>query len=240
MSLAAADVRILVDLLTGECAERAPDQGSGQAVVAAIDDIAQHATGQSADDEAGGSVVALAIIAPIGSAIDLVSRRQPAFGILRAARVIALRVIIGRIGMALVTCRPALVVTRPAEVAAQIIEASLQGGFLAWPVCPAIAAHSLRILPDPAQLRAGPPGFPAIERTVTGAPVDALLKEMDPLPAVVRGTAPELVAVPSATSGTLATIAAIMAVLMIKRFMENPLQMAEQFTRPCRTLRPGT
>src|SRR5512135_3484233 len=68
----AAHVLVLVHRLAEERTQRAADQCAGDAVAAAVDHVAQHRAADAADDQARRPVAPLAIVAPVGAAIDLV------------------------------------------------------------------------------------------------------------------------------------------------------------------------
>src|SRR5438094_3617010 len=94
-ALAAAVVLLaLFDRAAEERAECAADQRSGGTMTATVDDIAENRAAGAANDQAGRPIVALAIIASVGAAIDFVVIGEDAFAILRSVAIIAGGVIV--------------------------------------------------------------------------------------------------------------------------------------------------
>jgi hypothetical protein len=90
------DVAGSVDRPAEDGAKRTANQGAGRAAVAAVDGVAEQSAGAGADDQAGGSVTALAVILAVRATMTGPGGQHTP--IARIVAIIAGRVIVGRIG----------------------------------------------------------------------------------------------------------------------------------------------
>src|SRR3546814_13572307 len=89
--------RVLFDRAPRQRARRAAQELAEDTRMAAVDDVAEDAARSTPDDEAGGAVVALAIIAAVLAGIDALVGAHHALLLLRARAIIARGIVtIGR------------------------------------------------------------------------------------------------------------------------------------------------